>query len=169
MLIKMKKIGKFLAMFLFAVFAFSLVSCSSDEDDNGGDSTGVEFFEITINGNTRTTVLESTTVSRVSQYSFIQSGETFPVDFMITYYSDLEKVANAATGNYRFCPDWDPQNLDLDISCEFNGSYFFGQNGRHTVTSIKKIGDEVVVEGNFSGTLGIPALPLSGKYRIVLY
>lgn len=171
----MKSISKFLALFLFAISAFSLLSCS--DDDNGGYASG-EFFEITINGNTKTTALESTTVSRSSQYCFIQSGETYPVDFMLTYYSDLERVGNASTGNYRFCPDGNPQNLDLDISYELNGSYLFCEKGVHTVTLIKKIGDEVLIEGNFSGTFILLGnygstiagrLPFSGKYRILLY
>lgn len=154
-------------MFMFAVSAFGLVSCS-DDDDNGGGSPGGEFFEITINGNIMTTTLGSTSVSRSSQYGFIQSGETYPVDFMLTYYSDLEKVASASTGNYRFCPDGNPRNLDFDISYELNGSYLFGENGVHTVTSINKVGAEILVEGNFSGTFE-GRLPFSGKYRIVLY
>ena len=161
---------------MFAVSAFGLTSCSDDDDnDNSGGYAGGEFFEITINENTITTVLESTTVSGSSQYCFIQSGETYPVDFMLTYYSDLEKVATASPGNYRFCPDGNPQNFDLDISYELNGSYLFGENGSHIVTSIKPFGAEVIIEGNFSGTFEGSlsfiegSLPFNGKYRIILY
>ena len=164
-------------MFFLAVSAFSFVSCSDDDDnDNYGENANGEFFEITINGNTRIFPLESTTVSSSFPYSFIQSEETYPVEFLLTYYSNLEKVANAKVGNYRFCPDGYPQNFDFDISYNLDDSYLFGRNGVHTITSIKNVGDEVLIEGTFSGTFSgnIPGvlevdLPFSGRYRIVLY
>lgn len=50
----MKTTSNFLAVFMFAVSAFGFVSCS--DDNNGGGSTSGEFFEITIDEKTTTTI-----------------------------------------------------------------------------------------------------------------
>ena len=163
----MKTISKFLAMFMFAVSAFGFVSCS--DDNNGGGPTSGEFFEITIDGKTTTTILESTSVSSSGEFSFIQSGDVDGVDFMLTTYRNLDKLALSTTGEYRFCPLGEPKNLDFDIIVyNEDHDYVHGINGTHTVTSIKRSGEEVVVEGKFDGVL-YDQRTISGKYRLAVY
>ena len=165
---KMKTISKFLAMFMLAVSAFGFVSCSED-DDNGGGSNGGEFFEITIDGKTTTTILESTSVSSSEEFSFIQSGEVDGVDFMLTTYCNLDKLASSTIGEYRFCPSGKPQNLDFEVSVyDEDYEYTHGENGTYTVTSIKRSGEEAIIEGIFNGSL-IDGRTISGKYRIAAY
>ena len=164
----MKTISKFLAMFMFAVSAFGFVSCSEDGDNSSG-STGGDFFEITIDGKTTTTILESTFVSSSGEFSFIQSGDVDGVDFMLTTYRNLDKLASSSTGEYGFCSSGEPKNLDFDISVyNENYDYTYCKNGTHTVTSIKRSGEEVVVEGKFDGVL-YDQRTISGKYRLAVY
>ena len=161
------KINKYLAMFILAVSALGFVSCSED-DDNGGRYTGEEFFEITIDGKTATTILESITVSSNEEFSFIQSGEVYGVDFMLTTYCNLDKLVSSTTGEYRFCPSDEPQNLDFEVSVYNEDDYTRCKNGTHTVTSIKRSGEEVIIEGIFNGFL-LDGRTISGKYRIAAY
>ena len=163
----MKTTSNFLAVFMFAVSAFGFVSCS--DDNNGGGSTSGDFFEITIDEKTTTTILESTSVSSSGEFSFIQSGDVDGVDFMLTTYRNLDKLASSSTGEYRFCPSDEPQNLDFEISV-YNEDYDYthGKNGTHTVTSIKRSGEEVIVEGKFDGVLR-DNRAISGKYRLTVY
>ncbi|MBQ3188540.1 MAG: hypothetical protein IJB60_03790 [Bacteroidaceae bacterium] len=163
----MKTTSNFLAVFMFAVSAFGFVSCS--DDNNGGGSPSGEFLEITIDEKTTTTILESTSVSSSGEFSFIYSGDVDGVDFMLTTYRNLDKLASSSTGEYRFCPSDEPQNLDFDI-CVYNEDYDYTlcKNGTHTVTSIKRSGEEVIVEGKFDGVLS-DNRAISGKYRLTVY
>ena len=163
----MKTINEFLAIFMLAVSAFGFVSCN--EDGNGGGSNGGEFFEITIDGQTTVTVLESTTISGLREFSFISSADVEGVDFMLTTYSNLEKLAASAIGEYRFCPSGEPQNLDFEVSVyDEDYEYTYCKNGTHTVTSIRRRGEEVIVEGEFNGVLR-DGRAISGKYRQASY
>lgn len=160
----MKTISKFLAMVMFAVLALGFASCSGED---GGDSVG-EFFEVTFDGVTTKVALEKTWISSNREFNFVSSGEIEYVDFMLTTYADLKRLASAPVGEYRFCPWSEPQNFDFDITCFKDGISFDGETGTHTVTSVKRSGDKVVVEGNFSGVLET-GFSVSGKYRIAVW
>ena len=46
--------------------------------------------------------------------------------------------------------------------------YTYCKNGTHTVTSIRRRGEEVIVEGEFNGVLR-DGRAISGKYRLASY
>ena len=162
----MKAVSSFLTMIAVAAMAFSFVSCS-DGDGNGGGMPGGEYFEITMGGKSQKMDIQGTTVSGNGTYSFIQSEDIYPWEFLLAYYSNLDEVANAETGDYRFCPNSGVQLFDFDLGCETDGYYLDCNSGSHTITSIERKGSGVIVEGRFSGLLG--SLPISGRYRIELY
>lgn len=154
-----------LLLLLLAVTLFSVSSCS-DNDDN--ESVG-EYLEVTVNNKTIKKIIGSTSVSGSTDFSFIQTTDTHPIDFMLCYYSNLSQVVKSTTGAYRLNTDDEPHNFDLDIyyvTEDYN--YLSVENGHHTVTAIRRSGDGVVVEGCFGGTLE-NGKPINGNYRIVVY
>ena len=164
----MKTADKILIMFLFATAAFGLVACSSN---SGEGYTGDDYFEITIDGETTTTILESIIISGNGEYNFIQSGEVEGVDFMLTTYSDLGKLASSDIDKvYRINPAGEPANLDLDITIHGEDrEHIDGQRSKHIVKSIERCGDEVVVEGEFECEYRQSRGELYGKYRITVW
>ena len=160
----MKLMSK-LAMLLLSVVVFGFTACS--EDDSSGRSG--EYLEVTVNGKTFKKVIECTGVSETSDYSCVYTCDTDPIDFMLWFTSDLNAVASASPGSYRLNSSDYPQCFDLDIEYITDDYDFIPvQRGTHNVTSIRKVGQGVMVEGKFSGVLENGA-PISGKYRIWLW
>ena len=161
----MKTISKILTLFIFAISAFGIASCSEDKNSDSG-YTGGEFFEITIDGRTKTKKLNITSVLTCGEFKYIDSYDVEGVEFMLTTYSDLKELSSSPIGEYRFCPSGEPQNLDFEVSL-YNEDYDYTtcKSGTHTVTSIKRSGQDVIVEGKFSGILS-DNRTISGKYRL---
>ena len=162
----MKTISNLFAILVLALVTLSSVSCSKDNSNDGG-SAG-EFFEVTFDGVTRKVALEQVVISGNSEFNFVYSTEVENVDFTLTTYADLKELASAPVGKYRFCPAGEPQNFDFDITCLKDGFSLNGETGTHTVTSVKRRGEEVIVEGNFSGVLEA-GFSVSGRYRIAVW
>ena len=161
----MMTISKFSATFMLSVFTFGILSCSGDKNDGGGTTTG-EFFEITVDGKTKTTKLNVTSVSTSGEFNYIQSYDVEGVEFTLITYSDLGKLASSSIGEYRFGLSEEPQNLDFDVSL-YDEHYDYApcKSGTHTVTLIKRSGEEVIIDGKFNGILN-DNRAISGKYRL---
>lgn len=83
---------------------------------------------------------------------------------MLTAYSDLSWLISSPLGEYRSCPNGEPQNLDFEISVR-DYNCFFCKSGTHTVAAVKRSGNEVVVEGEFYGMLE-DNRDISSRYRL---
>ena len=154
-----------LKLFVIPVLVLSLLGLASCSDDSETTSAG-EFIEVELDGVSRVEVIEGSAISSSGEFSFLSSSVIDDVDIMLTVYSDLNRLASSSLGEYRFCPDGDPQNLDFEISVR-DGDYncIFCKSGTHTVTAVKRSGNEVVVEGKFHGTLEDDR-SVRGKYRL---
>ena len=106
----MMTISKFSATFMLSVFTFGILSCSGDKNDGGGTTTG-EFFEITVDGKTKTTKLNVTSVSTSGEFNYIQSYDVEGVEFMLITYSDLGKLASSSDRPNRYSPMEDDANF----------------------------------------------------------
>jgi hypothetical protein len=162
----MKTVCRFCIFFMTATVLLGSVSCSSDDEGSGGGESG--YFEITFRGVTKTYNLDVISQSGNGEFNFVTSAEIPDVDFMLTTYADLNQLVAAPVGEYRFCANTEPQNFDFDISCIVDGAYLHGTSGKHTVTSVKRRGAEVWIEGNFNGKVAT-GWPVSGRYKVAVW
>lgn len=164
--VTMKTVCRFCIFFMTTLVLLGSVSCSSDDEGSGGGESG--YFEITFRGVTKTYNLDVISQSGNGEFNFVTSAEIPDVDFMLTTYADLNQLVAAPVGEYRFCANTEPQNFDFDISCIVDGAYLHGTSGKHIVTSVKRRGAEVWIEGNFNGKVAT-GWPVSGKYKVAVW
>lgn len=162
----MKTVDRFFFFFMATLVMLGSVSCSSDDEGSVARDSG--YFEITFRGVTNTYNLDVFSQSGNGEFNFVTSAEIPNVDFTLTTYADLSQLVAAPVGEYRFCANTEPQNFDFDISCIVEGAYLRGMSGKHTVTSVKRGGAEVWIEGNFNGKL-ITGWPVSGRYKVAVW
>ena len=157
-----------LKLSMIPVFVLSLFALASCSDDSGSVPAG-EFIEVELDGVSRIAAIENSVISGSGEFCFLSSTDIDDVDFMLTMYSDLDRLALSPVGEYRFCPYDEPRNLDFEISVSGgNYNYVFCKSGTHTVTAVKRSGDAVVVEGKFQGTLEDDRC-ISGRYRLAVW
>ena len=157
-----------LKLFMIPVLVLSILGLASCSDDSETTSAG-EFIEVELDGVSRVEVIEGSAISSSGEFSFLSSSVIDDVDIMLTVYSDLNRLASSSLGEYRFCPDGEPENLDFEISvCDENFNCISCNSGTHTVMAVKWSGDEVVIEGKFRGRLEDDR-NISGRYRLAVW
>jgi hypothetical protein len=160
--------GTIVKLFMLLLLVLSFLGFVSCSDDSGSVPAG-EFIEVELDGVSRVAAIENSVISGSGEFCFLSSTDIDDVDFMLTMYSDLDRLALSPAGEYRFCPYDEPRNLDFEISVSGgNYNYVFCKRGTHTVTAVKRSGDAVVVEGKFQGTLEDDR-GISGRYRMAVW
>ena len=160
--------GTIVKLFMLLLLVLSFLGFVSCSDDSGTAYAG-EFIEVELDGVSRVAAIENSVISGSGEYCFLSSADIDNVDFMLTVYCDLDRLALSPVGEYRFCPYDEPRNLDFEISVSGgNYNYVFCKSGTHTVTAVKRSGDAVVVEGKFQGSLE-DERGISGRYRLAVW
>lgn len=185
---------KFISYFTFALCAaVTLVSCN--KEDGGGDGfDGIfdekdGYIEVTIDEKTYKSDVEIWNAGRIREWGkeilcehdnfadFYDYG--FDIYFRYIRYGKIENLLNCPLGEYPFGYQEEYENFTFEIESYDSPSLSFSSyecsKGTHKVTSIKRRGDKVVVEGTFESILGYSEygetsednmLPIKGKYQI---
>lgn len=166
----MRTIGKILAMFLFAIFAINIVSCSDSDDE-----VNVDFLEVEIEGAKYTKQIDFHINSGVnSALAIWQTNVEInelnreDLDIMLAHYDRMSDLANCKAGPYSIEERDDYENFDLELGYNNGYDYYAIQKYSHIVTLIKRSGNYVIVEGQFTGKIKTLNKSINGRYRITL-
>lgn len=161
----------FLTMFMIIVSAFSLVSCSDDDGSIGGSS---DFLEVEIDGVTYSINAETYVYVPVDYGLVLQTctdeinTRTGSITYELVHYDNMEMLSYAPAGIFDIKEKDYYQNFDLIVNIEAGHNVYQVETGVNAVTSVKRSGDCVVVEGEFAGCVGDIDMAISGRYRMTL-
>ena len=157
-------------MFLFAVFAINIVSCS-----NGEEGTNAEFIEVEIDGVKHTRPIDIHMNIRIDKtldiwQAYIEINEQNREDFdlIFAHYNRMSELANCKAGVYSVEEHYGYENFDLELGYNVGGRNYGIQKYNHIVTLIKRSGNSVIVEGEFTGNIKTLDKSINGRYRIAL-
>lgn len=169
----MKSIGKFLMLCWLAISALIPVSCSSEDDEGGASGVPyADFLEVEVDGVRKRVAAETFVYVDLDYSLYLQTcPDELTTDvgrftFEMVSPKRMSSLARCEAGAYGLN---NYQTLNLILNLEVS-SYRVHQmsQGTHVVTLIKRVGDVVVVEGEFLGKMdGVNKL-VRGKYRITL-
>lgn len=178
---------KFISYFTFALCTtVTLVSCNKEDGDglDGYSNAKEGYIEVTIDGKTyKETVkdlyylgyepIEEWGKETLAGYVEDFDRENgFELTWSFICYEDPQKLLDCPIGEYPYeCQN--DENLSFHIcyyedpNREFDES-FYKNRGSHQVTSIRKKGKHITVEGTFDATLGDNELNIKGKYQFII-
>ena len=175
----MKSLKNYWMIAVMAILGtMGFTSCSSDEGGNGGQ----DFIEVTIDGKTyREDVYGIYSLIRTKNdlvvcYSTedVFSDRGLGVFYGLTMPESEEEILDSSTGSYRAVEDFrgDVRNFDFTLDLEYydTDDYFYVLDGKHKVTSIRKVDGGVQIEGTFDLVMendySYEEKSVKGKYRI---
>lgn len=171
----MKTISKFLATIALAISTINFISCSNDEDITGNDYNSNDFIEVEIDEIRYKKPIDFYSRNGLDEnlaiwYSNIEinSLKRESLDIMLVHYDRMSDFAKSQAGPCRI--DNSDNNENFDITLDFNVGYanYVIQKYSHIVTLIKRSGNNVILEGTFSGKIKNLDKEISGQYRITL-
>lgn len=152
------------------------MSCSEEEKCDG------DFVIVTVDGTTYYRKPEnkiSMPTYRELKYTMysVWLEKDLGLDYELYYCEDLDQLAISKPGNYHVF--WyygqEMRNLDFKACLSDSESMWVSDEGKHVVTSIKRVGDKVQIEGTFDIIMPVQHCfgtgedrQVSGKYRITV-
>ena len=155
-----------------------LTSCSKDEDGGGRD-----FIEVTFDGKTYkedvygiyALTLVGDDLATCYSTEDVFSGKGFGFFYGMLMPEEEGDLLDSSTGTYRAVDGFygmDQRAFDFTCDLELYGKdeFYYVESGTHKVTSIRKVGGDVQIEGTFDLVMednyGDIKKNVKGKYRI---
>jgi len=190
----MKKLYSTIMMLAMMVAALSFAACGGDDEDDGGGgniSSGSCFIEVSFGGKTyKETISDKWAYAQIDPvgtddqnkkltYTYdmtahFEDTKGFLFMYGIVHYRNKADLLASPTGSYGCAKDiLDDSfynNLTFSPLFEIDGDEYEFINGTHQVKSIKKINNDVYVEGSFTAvfTLDGDTRNLSGSYKMLI-